>query len=292
MPANPNHGGLWTDQIWQAIDDAANSAAMALCVGQQAFHSVQLAEVASVPVGTLDSETLTYSEGEPRPYIEIAANFTLPSAAVNDDPTGRVATGVATRAATRLAGAIDTIYFEGKKALAKPIRIASGKVYAGLLDLAKKNPVKVPPYPVGEPTTNSGIKVLEAVQSALVSLAGRNQTPDFVLILGAGQADGKTAQTLVTASQINGVATPTVLSEIVTGGIFSTTALPANVGLLAARGGNPTTVYYSDKFLTEFVARKDDDGSFVFRVFYRTQIVPSDEDAFAQLEFEDVKLKP
>jgi hypothetical protein len=126
------------------------------------------------------------------------------------------------------------------------------------------------------------------VQQGLGVLAGKGQTPAFALILGSalvpGGAGAQTAKTQTDGSQINGVPTTTVLTPLLTGGIFGTTALPGNRGLLVALGGDPTTIYYSDNTLTELVTRNND-GSFLFRVFYRTQIAPGDPRAFVELDF-------
>ena len=87
MPANPNHGGLWTEKIWQNIDATVNRAAMALSVAQKVFPATQLSDVMSVPADTIDPNTLLITEGTTRPYVEVAVSFTLTNGQVNSDPT-------------------------------------------------------------------------------------------------------------------------------------------------------------------------------------------------------------
>jgi hypothetical protein len=288
MPANPNHGGLWTEKIWQNIDATVNRTAMALSVAQKVFPATQLSDVMSVPADTIDPNTLLITEGTTRPYVEVAVSFTLTNGQVNSDPTAQTMLRAATSAATKLAGAVDAIFFQGQEYdPAAPVQIASGTIYPGLLTLSNGNYIVQYAYPPADtPTTNSGVGVLTSVQNGLGAFADKQQTPPFALIVGAQLIPGtsQTAQTLTMGSQINGVPTPTVLNPLLTGGIIGTSALPGFAGLLIALGGNPTTVYYSDNTLTELVARNND-GSFLFRVFYRTQIAPSDSRAFVRLKY-------
>ena len=127
------------------------------------------------------------------------------------------------------------------------------------------------------------------MQQGLGVLNGKGQMPAFALILGSAVVPkavvpGQTANTLTGGSQINGVSTTTVLAPLLAGGIFGATALAGNRGLLVALGGTPTNIFYSDNMLTELVTRNND-GSFLFRVFYRTQIAPGDSRAFVELDF-------
>ena len=128
MPANPNHGGLWTDQVWQNIDASVNAAAMANCVSQQVFPATQLPDVLSVPADYYDLATGKFTEGETRPYLELLVTFTLSNGQVNGDPTGQIAIRAATGAAIQLAGAVDGIFFNAPGyAVAAPVAISAGK---------------------------------------------------------------------------------------------------------------------------------------------------------------------
>ena len=260
---------------------------MANCVSQQVFPATQLPDVLSVPADSYDPATGKFTEGDTRPYLELAVTFTLSNGRVNGDPTGQLAIRAATNAAIQLARAIDGVFFDTglPYVVAAPVVLSAGKIFDGLMTLG---PPAVPyALPAGTPTTNSGIAILNSVQRGLGLLAGSQQTPAFALILGSALVAGagaQTAKTLTDGSQINGVPTTTVLNPLLAGGIFGTTALAGNIGLLVALGGDPTIIFYSDNMLTELVTRNND-GSFLFRVFYRTQIAPSDGRAFGKLDF-------
>jgi hypothetical protein len=291
MPANPNHGGLWTDQVWQNIDASVNTAAMANCISQQVFPATQMSDVLSVPADSFNpGPPPAFTQGDTRPYLELSVNFTLSNGQVNGDPTGQMAIRFATIAATQLAGAVDGIFFGGPGyVIAAPIVLSSGRIFDGLIALGTRNyVVPYPPSLPGNPANNTGISILQAVQQGIGILtgAGKGQTPPFALILGSTPVGGAatTAKTLTDGSQINGVATTTVLTPLLPGGIFGATALDGNKGLLVALGGDATTIFYSDNMLTELVTRNND-GSFLFRVFYRIQIAPSDGRAFVVLDF-------
>ena len=76
MPTNPNHGGLWTDQIWQQIDDGVKTTAMGICVAQKVFYTTPpMPDATSVPADILDPEHLSITEGVMRPFVEISVRF-------------------------------------------------------------------------------------------------------------------------------------------------------------------------------------------------------------------------
>jgi hypothetical protein len=281
MSANPNHGGLWTDAIWQQIDDSVKNTAMGIRVAQQVFSTTQLTDVTSIPADIFNPEHMRITEGITKPYIEISVEFPLTNGQVNGDTAGQTALTLATLASKSMALAEDLIFFQGDGVHLPPaVRIESGRESAGrgLVGLVPPNHViAIPPADRHRPT-NSGEGILAAVAQGISLLTFDLQAPDFKLILDTN------AYAATWGSVVNGVPTYTVLGQVLTGGIYGTGAMPPNTGLLVATGGNPTTIYYSDDPMTEETFR-DRDGKFYFRVFERVNIVAKDPRCFVRLDF-------
>jgi len=279
MSTTTNRAGFWSDTVWSAIDTAVTGTVGAIRVAQKVFQATPLTGVTSVPADVFDPATMTIEEGTTRPYVELARRFSLTNGQVNDDPNGTTATTLATLAARTVAVAEDITILRGTRHLPPEIDVESGRAAAhqGILDLVQGNPIRVNGPAAGTPL-NSGGEILAAITEGIARLTREGQTMPWALI-----ADTESFAAMW-GSLINGAPTYNVLTQLVTGGIYSTDAMPRHTALLAGTGGNPTTIYYDTDATTEPTTRLVQ-GRFSFRIFERIQFVARDQRAFVILDF-------
>jgi uncharacterized linocin/CFP29 family protein len=280
---NLNREKIWNDQAWKSIDDGVKTSVGAIRVAQKVFPTAQLSNTTSVPADIFDPVQFSIAEGQTKPYLEIAVEFPLTHGQVEDD-TGRTGLTLSKLASKSLALAEDLLFFQGQNAQLPPsVTIESGKdsVAKGILGLigADRTIVVNPPDP-GAPT-NSGAEILAAVAKGISLLTGDLQAPPFALILDTN------AYAETWGSVINGAPAFTVLTPVLTGGIYGTPGMPSNTGIIAALGGEPTTIYFDQDPMTEHT-QKDRDGKYFFRIFERVQFVARDSRAFVKLTFPSI----
>jgi uncharacterized linocin/CFP29 family protein len=288
MPTSGKRAGYWNDRVWAAIDDGVRKAVGAIRVAQKVFPSIQLADANAVPAEKFDAAQMSFTEGETKPFIELAVQFPLTNGQVNADAAGGAAINLAKLAATRLANAEDLIILQGAGSTApgappgppipRPVAIVSGSASitpGGIVGMAG-GPVIV--NPGGRQPKNTGEKILQAVERAIALLRQGLQAPPFALILSTD------AFAATSGSVINQVPTRNVLTSLLTGGIESTAAMPANTGLLIALGGDLTTIYLGNDPVTE-PTHQTSSGQYSFRTFERIQYVARDPAAFVKLDF-------
>jgi uncharacterized linocin/CFP29 family protein len=284
MPNNLNRDNIWNGQVWKSLDDAVQTAVGAIRVAQKVFPTMQMADVTSVPADIFNPEEMRITEGQTKPYIEIAVEFPLTYGQVNEGANGHTGVTLAKLAAKSLALVEDLLFFQGKDVQLPPaVRIESGLDSAGqgLLGLVSKDRTITVNPPNPNAPTNSGGEILAAVAQGIALLTKDLQAPPFALILDTN------AYAATWGSVINGAPASTVLEPVLTGGMCGTGAMPANTGLLVALGGEPTTIYYSHDPITEHT-QKDREGRYFFRVFERVQFVARDHQAFVKLLFPDL----
>jgi len=284
MPVSNERVGLWNDNVWAAIDNDVKKAVGAIRVAQKVFPSVQLGNATSVPADDIDARQMTISEGSTKPYVELSVKFLLTSGQVKADPTGTAVTILAKRAATYLANAEDMVLLQGAGStetgavrLAAQVAIEAGAASikkGGIVGLAAQ---KVSVNPSGSPK-NSGENILKAIEDGISRLTDALQAPPTALILHTN------ASAATSGSVINHVPTNEVLSPLLTGGIYASPAMPANIGLLIALGGDPTTIYLGSDPVTE-MTQQESGGRYAFRIFERIQYVARDAGAFVALDF-------
>jgi len=274
-----NRAGFWNDKVWAAIDSAVSGTVGPIRVARKVFQTTELTGATSVPADIFDPANMTIQEGITKPYVELARRFTLTNGQVRDDPNGTTATTLAALAARTVALAEDITILRGIGNLPTGIDVESGGAGAneGILDLVQGDPIDVNAPAAGSPLTSGG-GILAAVTNGIARLTGKGQTQAWALI-----ADTESFAAMW-GSLINGAPTYNLLTQLVTGGIYSTAAMPRHTALLAATGGNPTTIYLGTDATTEPTAREGQ-GRFSFRVFERVQFVVRDRRAFVRLNF-------
>ena len=190
---------------------------------------------------------MTIEEGITKPYVELAVEFSLTNGQVNDDSHGLTAQTLAKLAAKSLALAEDQVILQGDGPKLPPgvvIESGRGSLGGGLLGLAGGRVIKVGTPAEGAPT-NSGAKILAAITQGIALLTANVQAPPFGLIADTN------AFAAIWGSVINGVPAYTVLTPVLTDGIYGTNGIPANTALLSAGGGQPTTIYIGNDAVTE-----------------------------------------
>jgi uncharacterized linocin/CFP29 family protein len=198
---------------------------------------------------------------------------------MSEDGSGRTRTGLtlAKLAAKSLALAEDILIFQGERVDLPPgVSLKAGKDSAGngLLGLVSDaNTMKVK-----RSDSNSGGEILAAITQGIANLTAKAQAEPFALILDTN------AYAATWGSVINGTPTYTVLTPVLTGGIYGTPSMPADTGLLVATGGEPITIYFSSDPMTE-IKQKDEDGKYLFREYERIQFVARDARALVRLNF-------
>jgi uncharacterized linocin/CFP29 family protein len=275
-----NRAGFWNDQVWTLIDDGVAASVGAIRAAQKVFPAVQLGNTTSVPAGTFDPVTMAIAEGLTKPFIELAVEFPLTNGQVNQDPTGSTAITLSKLAAKSLALAEDIVILQGADGLLPDgVRIESGagSMGRGLLGLASAPAITVKAPDPGAPT-NSGGEILAAIARGIAMLTSKVQAPQFALI------EDTNAFAATWGSVINGAPAYTVLNPVLTGGIYGTSGMPPNTGLLVALGGDPTTIFIGSDALTE-PTHQDRGGLYYFRTFERVQYVAYDNRAFVRLDF-------
>jgi hypothetical protein len=276
---NNNHNGFWNDQVWKSVDDGVLNAVGAIRVARKVFPTTQLSG-SSVPADVFNPETMSIADGLTRPYVEFSARFVLTYGQVNEDPTGATMITLSKLAARSLALAEEIITWQGRNgALPSTVQIESGaeSIGDGILGLVHDRTIVVEPPDPGTPT-NSGGPILAAIAKAIALETEYLMAPPWALVAGTN------AYAAIWGSVINGAPAYTVLSPVLTGGIYGTGAMPAHHALFISLGGEPTSIYCCNDPVTE-PTQKEKSGQYSFRIFERVQHVARDHRAFVKLDF-------
>jgi hypothetical protein len=285
-------GSTYWDPATSSVATTLKNAAGAVRIAQNIFYAdTSMLGTTSVPADVFNPKTMTITEGETKPFIEISSEFRLTNGQASDTSGGTGIT-LATFAARSLALVEDLLFFQGSGIdLPNTVKVEAGLDSAGngLLGLVKS--VVVVKRGDAQTLAGSGLGILAAVLEG-VSVLNRPenlQPPKYALILD------NHAYAATGGSAINGIPTMTVLtslSAMLTDQIYETGALPPYTGLLVSIGGDigqaggPTTIYVGSDVTAELTTREQS-GQFLYRVFERVQIVARDPRAFVKLDFSE-----
>jgi uncharacterized linocin/CFP29 family protein len=296
MNTNTTGSNYW-DPTTPTVTTAMQSAAGAIRVAQNIFYvDTSLSGQTTVPADIFHPDTMSITEGETKPFIEISSQFRLTNGQAAN-VSGTTGMTLATFAARSMALVEDLLFFRGHEIDLPPtVRIESGRASAGkgLFGLAHHE-IRVKPADGGNPA-NSGLEILAAVLEGVSILANpaNLQPPKYALILD------NHAYAAIGGSTINGNPTLTALGSLtamLTEQIYETGALPAYTGLLVSLGGDvgqpggPTTIYVGSDVAVELTTRESN-GLFLYRVFERVQIVARDPRAYVKLDFGSYRRQP
>jgi uncharacterized linocin/CFP29 family protein len=285
---------LWTaadSTAWSEIDSAVLTEVGRIRVAQKVFPTIQMENAPYVTVDEFNPQTMTINEGQTRPFVEISLEFALTKSQVDNESNIHTARTLALLASKTVAQAEDEIFFQGRQAplvVNNPIPglltfLNIDSAGDGLLGLVNANQV-IPVVATGgsgsPPTGGYGSATFDAVAQGIALLIGLGHPGPFALFLSTAiYAD--TYQTV----DFGQSTTAERIVPLVTGGFYTSGALPAALGLLVSLGGEPTTIYIAQDAVTAFT-QQDALGAYRYRVFERVQIVNRDAQALVRLDFQ------
>jgi uncharacterized linocin/CFP29 family protein len=302
MPNTLGRDQVWTNDIWSGIDQAVEDEVGRIRVVQKAIPSVNVQDAPNVPAAHFEPDEMTMAEGVTKPMIEISVEFSLTSNQVTNEQTQHSGQSLARLAAKKLALAEDTILLRGAQAeLPKKVTVqhrdsaGGGLLSAGTdEDRDRKKPMTLRE----NPQNNVGEEIFKAVTQGIAELTRKGQPGPYALILESGlyaDAFTPTGPNLVTAAD-RLVPSSTGAQGLLQGGLYGTSVLPKDHGLLISLGGDPTTIYVgtyqrSDgqtlDAMTAYTGQ-DEAGRYRFRVYERIQFVTREKSALLNLAFERV----
>jgi uncharacterized linocin/CFP29 family protein len=276
----------WPESVWSEINDAVVKEVAKVRIAQKVFPTTLFDnDPTEVLNDVIAFPALTIREGSTKPFVEIYREFPLTSAQVNQEVEKKTGKTLARMAAKEIALAEDTVVFQGTNGALPPNVVAEQRDSAdhGLLGEASAEVIDVDPV-VQKPERLGvvyGENTFAAVTDGIARLTAVGQAPNYALILPTAVY----ADTFVPPSPASLVTTAERIRPLAEGGFYGTGTLPANRGLLAALGGEPTSLYVGREAVSEFVRKEG--ANFIFRVVERAQFVARDLRAFVLLRFQD-----
>jgi uncharacterized linocin/CFP29 family protein len=301
----------YDDPLWKEINDAVLKEMGKVRIAQMVFPSTVLSgdptqvindeiEFSDFPIPTrgntepdnltLNRPPLTIPEGRTKGFEEIYRGFALSGAQVSRERETKTAMTLARMVAKEVALAEDIIIFQGKDGalptdveVDRNLEVAGDK--GGLLGAAM-HAIEVPRLPKasGKSSPVYGGNTFKAVAEGIAHLTAVGQARPYALILPSGvYADtyAPIGDSLVTTADR--------IKPMMEGGFYGTATLPDSSddqdgkGLLAALGGEPTSVYIGREAQAEFLQQEK--SKYLFRVVERVQFVARDPRALVRLEF-------
>lgn len=284
-----NYEIKWDQSVWQEINDAVVKEMGKVRTAQKVFPTTVFdTSPTEIPNDVIDPTDLSIKEGATKPFVEIFREFPLTSTQVNKEPQIKTCKTLARMAAKAIALAEDEVFYQGQnaKGLLKDAGIEADQIDSagfGLLGEAKPNNIDVEKLVDPRPGVVYGENVFSKVAEGIAKLTGKGQAPTFALFLPTSVY----ADTFVPPSAASLVTTAERIKPLVEGGFIGTATLPDTPkqiqGLLAALGGDPTSLYVGLDARTEFVRK--DGGKYIFRVVERVQFVARDARSLVLLNF-------
>lgn len=290
----------WDASVWKEINDAVLAEVGKVRIAQKVFPTTVFDNnPEAIPNEVINFPSLTITEGQFKPFVEIYQEFPLTSTQVKKEPESKICKTLARMAAKSIGLAEDIVIFQGDGGVLPPnvcaaLKISTAKGLLGAANPADADdamPDKVSkPIDVrllaGRPGVLYGENTFAAVADGIAKLVAKAQAPNYALFLPTKAY----ADTFAPPSDKSLVTTADRIRPLVEGGFYGTGTLPPDKGLLVAMGGEPTTLYVSREASTEFIRK--DNQNYIFRVVERIQFVARDPRAFVLLEFEQPKGAP
>jgi len=292
---------LWGDAgstAWTEIDNAVQAEVARIRVAQLVFPTIQMPGASAVSNDQFTSATMTITEGQTLPFVEISLEFALTDAQVANEASLHTGRTLAVLAAKTIAQAEDQVFFQGTNApysipatnpFPRFLKFANlaGAGLLGIIAAGVATGATTAPVPVTRPAgaTTYGSATFDGVVKGITQLIGVGHPGPFALFLSTDiYAD--TYQTVPAGL----TTTADRIRPLVTGGYYATDSLPrppaapSSTGILVSLGGEPTTIYIAQDAVTAYPGQLPG-GSYGFRVFERVQIVNRDPAALVQLNF-------
>jgi uncharacterized linocin/CFP29 family protein len=272
MPNNLGRDDIWSEPVWQEIDNAVLAEVGRIRVAQKVFPGSESPNGQYVPADVFDRKAMTIEEGQTKPFIEISVEFQLSQGQVDNEPMLHTGKTLAKLSAKDVAQTEDKLFFQGADVdLPDRIEIRNKKfAEPGLLNLQGIVTIVVVPEPEN---------TFRAVTQGISVLTGKAQPGPYALILESSVYAN-------TYAPVDVGALTTVADRLIPlfpGGFYGTGTLPASTGLLMSLGGEPTSVYVGQDAITAYT--QPENGDYSFRVFERVQLVARENEAFVRLLF-------
>ena len=313
MPNNLGHDKipLWTQDIWDAIGKAVESehhrtAVAAQFLGPPVLDDTMNGTVAADTVFAGEDGVLSVDESENRSIVEIAVQFRVREAQVDNEAKMKTAESLATRAANLLARGEDLLIFQGLAGLQDPLFKAI-RLYCSIQSMEP-----APSTRLFSLTTNrrfrssrsSPIRTLRLTSMAIIRMPLlQRATPCYRSIITARWPlcfrRLQFADTYATRSTTLDI--PAITADRLKGLIgdfYGTGTLPAlsnsspAKGVLIARDGNTTDFVVQMAPTVAVVTQDSASGDFVFKVCERFALRLKDPLAVVELDFVAGKTTP
>ena len=316
MDNNLGHDKIpqWTADIWTSIDKAVGDEHKLTAVAAQFLtppvpDGTMNGTVEADKVFTGDDGVLSIDESENRSIVEIAVQFRVRKAQVDNEAQMKTAESLATRAANLLARAEDLLIFQGLAALGDPL-------------FTSKSVVLIIPNPNKKNNSVNSFLFDGNDQTIVVEPAEINSTNPVLSIYGentyAAVAEGyailqkthygRQALVLPTTIYADTYATrtttldiPAITADRIKGligdRVYGTSTLPAlngsspAKGVLVALDGNTMDLVVQMGPTVEVVTQDPVRGDYVFKVYERFALRLKDGNAVVELDFIPKKTK-
>jgi Encapsulating protein for peroxidase len=295
---------LWTQDIWDAMSKAVTDEHQRTTVAAQ-FLSPPVPDdtmngtVAADTAFVGDDGILSVDESENRSIVEIAVQFRLREAQVDNETKMKTAESLATKAANLLARGEDLIIFQGLAALQDPLFKSKSVVLLNpkhgnspvdsFLFAGNTQTITVEPAePNSDPTLSIfGENTYAAVAKGYALLQEHHYGRQALVLPTTIYAD--TYATRTTTLDIPAITADRIKGLI--GDFYGTSTLPAlndsspAKGVLIARDGNTTDLVVQMAPTVAVVTQDSTSGDFVFKVYERFALRLKDPLAVVELDF-------
>jgi uncharacterized linocin/CFP29 family protein len=280
MDTDLNRDKIWDQETWKAIDDAVKDGLQGIRTLQQIVVADLRSDAVNVPADVFNPQKMAMDEAPTKPFVELRVDFSLTPTQLKNEKTLKTAVTLARFAANQLALAEDLVFFQGKHGnLPDTVKTRNLESLAsGLLGLDGLKTID------GSGSTTggdfAGDALFSLVTQGIATLAQDGQPGPYALVLHTNvyaNAFSPLPSSLVTAADR--------LTPILKGGFYPSPSLPENTGLLMSLGGHPTSIYVGQDAIAGYYNQTNQDGSSLFKVIERVQIIARDVRALRRLNF-------
>ncbi len=306
MPNNLGHEKIpqWTQDIWDAIgkavaDEHKRTAIAAQFLGPPVPDDTMNGTVPADTVFVGDDGVLSVDESESRSIVELAVQFRVREAQVDNEEKMKTAESLATRAANLLARGEDLLIFHGLAALQDPLFKSNSVVLLNpkhgtsavdsFLPANKSQIITVEPAePNSDPTLSIfGENTYAAVAKGYALLQEHHYGRQALVLPTTVYAD--TYATRTTTLDIPAITADRLKGLI--GDFYGTSTLPAlndstpAKGVLVALDGDTIDFVVQTAPTVAVVTQDSASGDFVFKVYERFALRLKDPLAVVELDF-------
>jgi uncharacterized linocin/CFP29 family protein len=261
----------WDESVWGRIDDAVASELDRACVVTRFLPTVSPpSDDLEVPADRIDAVNgfLSIDKSKHLPLLELSEPFLLSKEQYHAENRKCTASTLASRAANRLARAID-------------IEIFQGQANPNLVETAKANHVvKVDQLANPTPGVLYGENSFAAVTKAYAFLQGENFYGPYALVASFKEfadAFAPLPTTLIMPADR--------IRPLMTAGFFGTGTLPKKTAIMLSTGGGTVDVARTIHAATAYT-QQDDDENRRFRVYERFTVRIKVPEALVLLRYE------